>query len=78
MTLAARAAVLPPMKASVSAEALRPLAGDDDQERRSRLLLLDETGGLRRASRPACDRSLGRNAIVRERPHGAIASRHTR
>jgi hypothetical protein len=41
---------------------------DDEQEHRSRLLLLDETGGLRRAARPAAHRSVGRApAVLRHR-----------
>ena len=51
--------------ASVSQVERDTTGRDDDQERRSRLLLLNETGGLRRASRPAADRSVGRSAAAR-------------
>jgi hypothetical protein len=46
------------VEAVISGEPGRTLARDDEQVRRSRLLLLDETGGLRPGARPAARCSL--------------------
>jgi hypothetical protein len=50
--------------ASVAEFRRQTLAPDDQRERRSRPLLLDETGSLRRAARPAAHCRLGRAPVV--------------
>jgi len=60
-------------EASVGAQVAPAL--DDERKRRSKPLLLDETGSLRRATRPAAHCSLGRNGAARCLAGRASASR---